>query len=123
MGFARSPSTVSGATSTRRGKFAINPQFAAATPFADGFAAVLPTDGKGWAFIDKAGKVAITSRFTFANPFSDGLAAVANGKWMYIDTTGKIAIDPQCENAFPFGDGLRRFLWAANGGLSTRKGR
>src|SRR5690242_7805177 len=74
----------------RDGKLVLKPEYAGATRFSEGLAAVqLKTAGRV-GFIDESGKVVIPPQFELAEPFAEGLSGVMKDhKWGYIDTTGK----------------------------------
>jgi hypothetical protein len=100
------------------GKVIAPPIYNAATPFFDGMAAVLPSDGKGFGFIDRSGKMVIPAKYAqtlgsidnaLSQSFSEGLAPVAlTDKWGYIDKTGKTIIPFAYEMAEPFKNGVAR---------------
>jgi hypothetical protein len=110
-------------------KWVIEPQFAAAAPFAEGLAPVAqsdpppPDDPKqygswrrgrkkmGWSYIDKTGKTVISATFDDAWLFSEGRAPVCvDGKWGYIGTSGTVVVEPKYEYAWPFSGGRGRVL-------------
>jgi hypothetical protein len=94
------------------------PIYNSATPFFDGMAAVLPSNGKGFGFIDRSGKMVIPAKYAQAigsienplsSPFSEGLAPVVlTDKWGYIDKTGKTIVPFEYEMAEPFKNGVAR---------------
>jgi hypothetical protein len=97
------------APSSGTGSLVIPPQFASASPFYEGLAAVQVGQDKGWkwGYIDKSGNFAIAPQFDSADAFSEGLAAVRigdekTGKWGFIDRTGNYAIRPQWDHVTPF---------------------
>ena len=114
-------------------RVAIAAQFAKATEFHEGFAAVAisvagsnklePLDGSRvrvspreelrWGFIDEAGKTVIPPQFAAVREFSEGLTAVTKvwpfsdcRCWGYVDSAGNLVIRPQFDMAGPFSDGL-----------------
>ncbi len=102
----------------RFGKFVIKQQYAQATEFSEGSAAVAigkkKKDGEvyhRWGYIDRKGKWIIEPRYNWARKFSEGLAAVRigsyqQGKLGYLDTTGKMVIDMAYKHACDFSEGL-----------------
>ena len=96
-----------------QGDFVIEPQFEAANPFENGFAAVRvgESDSGAWTYVDKTGKMIAVPQFHQAFPFSEGLAAVSigeypNRKWGYIDENGQYVINPKFFEAYSFHNGL-----------------
>jgi hypothetical protein len=88
------------------GQIVIEPRFAAAEPFSDGWARVT-TDGQP-AFIDATGSVVLRPDVSAVHSFSEGLAAASptdTQLWGYIDTTGTFAIEPQFLRAYRFSNG------------------
>ena len=77
----------------KKGKLVLKPEFAGASRFSEGLAAVQLTKGGRAGFIDETGNLVIPTQFDLADPFSEGYAAVMkNRKWGYIDRTGQIVI-------------------------------
>src|SRR6185369_4858024 len=80
----------------KTGKMVIKPDFAGASRFSEGLAAVQPRQGSKVGFIDETGKPVIPLEFDLADPFSEGRAAIMiNQLWGYIDKTGKIVVPPK----------------------------
>jgi len=97
----------------RDGAVKIRPQFDAAGPFSEGFAAVRvgPEHRGRWGYISTAGVMVVNPRFAAAAPFSEGLAAIRvsedlEAKYGYIDQTGKVVIEPRFTFADRFSEGL-----------------
>ena len=93
------------------GSIAIPPQFAAATAFSEGLAAVQPRPNGPWGYIDDSGGLVLDAQFADASPFSEGMAAVQlerDGPWGYVDTTGEVVIPAQFAYAWRFSQGLAR---------------
>jgi len=83
-----------------KGKFAIEPQFTLATPYAEGLAAVrgvFNRYGYKYGYIDHTGKYVIMPQFEEAFGFSEGLAQVGDTNHLmgFIDRSGKWVIKPQ----------------------------
>ena len=91
-----------------KGEVAIAPQFATATDFSEGLAAV--SDGLNYSFIDALGIPVISAApFEIVQSFSEGLAAVYQaGQWGFIDRTGALAVPLQPYSVEPFKEGLAR---------------
>jgi hypothetical protein len=93
----------------RQGSPIIQPQFALASPFYNGLAAV--SIGGKFGFIDERGQVQIPPRFDDAGKFSGKLAPVRLGRrWGFIDASGRMVVEPQFQAAASFHDGLARVL-------------
>jgi hypothetical protein len=77
------------------------PKFYRGWDFSEGLAAVLPTEGGKWGYIDTTGHFAITPRFDsypagYVSSFSNGYAIIeTNHRDGYIDKTGEFAIIPR----------------------------
>src|SRR5207244_1981393 len=77
------------------------PQFYRGWDFSEGLAAVLPTDGGKWGYIDTTGRFAIEPRFDshpsgYVSSFSDGYAMIETKERVgYIDKSGEFAINPR----------------------------
>jgi hypothetical protein len=93
------------------GSIAIPPQFAAATAFSEGLAAVQPKPDGLWGYIDDSGELVLDAQFADASPFSEGVAAVQlerDGSWGYIDIEGEVVIPAQFAYSWRFSQGLAR---------------
>lgn len=88
------------------GRVAIQPHYAFAASFSEGYAAVCNdcrevaegehrvVKGGTWGFIDRTGATAIPLHFEAAESFQGGKARVQlDGKWRYIDTKGALEGD------------------------------
>lgn len=94
------------------GTLVIGGNFAAATTFSEGLAAVQERGGSLYGFVDAGGATVIPPQFAAAAPFSEGVAAVCvrdpvsgKNRWGYIDRGGAFAIPPQFEIVESFADG------------------
>jgi hypothetical protein len=87
----------------RNGKLVVDPQYAGASRFSEGLAAVQLKKAEKVGYIDVSGKLVIPLEFDLADPFSEGFAAVMqNRKWGYIDKTGQVVIPATFGSAQPF---------------------
>ncbi len=79
----------------------IEPQYAGARDFTNGYAAVLVED-EGWGYIDVSNRFQIAPVFQSADDFDSILAMVQHeDKWGYIDQTGRVLIDFVFDEAEP----------------------
>jgi predicted RNA-binding Zn-ribbon protein involved in translation (DUF1610 family) len=86
------------------GEIVVEPQFATARPFSEGFGAV-STEGK-WGFVNTAGKLVIPARYDECTAFSEGYCAVeVEGKWGFIDTQGALLTN-WFDRVRPFSEGM-----------------
>jgi len=107
------------------GSIAIPPQFAAATAFSEGLAAVQPKANDLWGYIDDSGELVLDAQFADASPFSEGMAAVQperDGPWGYIDITGEVVISAQFAYAWRFSQGLARARTDSEAGYIDGRG-
>jgi hypothetical protein len=95
------------------------PKFYRGWDFSEGLAAVLPTNGGKWGFIDTSGRFAIEPRFDnypagYVSSFSNGYAMIESKQRVgYIDRSGEFAINPQFFRGTPFHEGR---AWAVISG-------
>jgi TonB family protein len=77
----------------RTGRIVIPLEFAVASPFSEGLAAVSP-DMKVWGYIDTSGKMVIPPQFAIANRFSEDLAYVVfpDGQPAFIERSGAVKL-------------------------------
>jgi hypothetical protein len=100
-------------------KLVIKPQFAGASRFSEGLAAVQMVKAGRVGLIDEKGAVVVPPQFDLVDPFSEGYAAVfINHKWGFIDRTGKIAIPPTFDAALAFNDGAAVIGQMFNNGMA-----
>jgi hypothetical protein len=99
------------------GEILIPHTFGWASPFSEGFAAVVVgqyiwTYDYYWGFINKQGQLLATARYRGVMDFSEGMAAVIDDSynWGFIDTTGREVIPPVYSEAMPFSEGLAAVL-------------
>lgn len=116
------------------GKMAIPGRFAAAYPFAEGFAAINiggkvingeMVDGGLWGYIDARGEIVIKPSFAWTYRFSEGLAMVnvggvndgvcRGGKYGYINPKGELVIKAHYIDALIFQEGLAAVQDERNG--------
>lgn len=109
------------------GKVVVTPQYAEASAFNEGLAAVCtgdcgstPTKPHSRGYIDRDGKLVIPMQFGAASNFSEGLAQVCvgtcewaqdsgyNGKFGFIDHSGRFVINPQYDDVLDFKDGFAK---------------
>lgn len=95
----------------KNGEWVIEPQFAAANPFCEGYAIVLyeDEDTHRLCFIDKTGKKFGSDEYEIYGDFSSGLALALDTKTQklgYINAKGEWAIEPQFDQAGNFIDGI-----------------
>lgn len=91
------------------GAVTVEAQFAAAMPFAEGyaFAAIEKNGEQLYGIIDNTGNWVVEPLFTAARSFSEGLAAVQyNDRWGYINPQGAFIADPVFSKAGDFSGGL-----------------
>lgn len=114
----------------RSGEMKITPQFYAATPFHEGFAAIATKADKDsevlWGFVDKNGQIVINCQFQLSGNltlFSEGLAAVSDGDNSgYINLKGEYEINPQFKAATAFSEGYAAILQGRDAGYIDKKG-
>jgi len=100
-------------------KMVLKPQYAGASRFSEGLAAVQMQKAGRVGFIDETGKVVIPPAFDLVDPYSEGLSAVmVNRKWGYIDRTGHIAIPPTFDAALGFTNGAAVVGQMFNNGMA-----
>lgn len=93
----------------RDGSWWVEPVFSQApSPFSEGLACVVDSEGRGVGYLDETGAWAIEPVFSSAGSFSEGLAAAkdASGLFGYVDASGEWAIEPAFVDARPFHEGL-----------------
>ena len=85
-----------------KGQVLIEPQFADASEFRNGFAVVAVRDGESmkYGYITRSGSYLIKPQFDIAEPFDNGYAMVANRTgdgyaYGVVDSSGKIIIQPR----------------------------
>src|ERR1035437_5447369 len=111
----------------RTGKLVLKADFAGASRFSEGLAAVqLQKYGKV-GYIDETGKVIIPPQFDLADPFSEGAADVMKNRLGgYIDKSGQAIIAPRFGAAGRFSEGAAAVAALHGSSLSfnyiTRKG-
>ena len=89
------------------GKLVLKAEYAGASRFSEGMAAVQMKPAGKVGFIDEKGKLVIEPQFELADPFSEGMAAVLKAPvWGYIDKSGKMVITPAYASGGRFSDGL-----------------
>lgn len=90
----------------KTGKLVLKADFAGASRFSQGLAAVQMTRGGRAGYIDETGTLVIPTQFDLADPFAEGYAAVMkNHKWGYIDRTGQVVIPIEFDAAEFFSQG------------------
>jgi hypothetical protein len=78
---------------THKGQYKFDLEFAKASSFSEGLAAVQATTSGKYGFIDTSGNYAIQPLFEDARPFAEGLAAVrVNKRWGYLSKNGEMQI-------------------------------
>ena len=104
----------------RNGEYVIEPKFALAKEFSEGFACVKDPESDRYGYINKSGEWVIEPQFYNACSFNDGLAAVCDAGselWGYIDPSGEWSIEPQFSDAGTFDNGYAAVMPHSAAGL------
>jgi hypothetical protein len=104
----------------KTGKLVLKADFAGASRFSQGLAAVQLRKADRVGFIDETGTLVIPLQFDLADPFSEGYAAVMKGrKWGYIDRTGQVVIPIEFDAAELFSGGVAAVAKIQNTNITT----
>ena len=102
----------------RGGITVIPAQFASASIFSQGLAAVQIKGKNG--YIDVNGKMVIPPTFESGSIFLGNRASVRrSGKWGYINQEGKIVVEPEYLSTFAFTDGLAAVIVPKGNGCNA----
>lgn len=110
------------------GHIAVEPQYAVASRFTEGLAAVSVKQGPHilWGYIDERGKWVVPPRYTKVGPFADGYASVcvdSDRKFGFIDRSGRVVLEPRYDDIGFFSEGLCEVQLGEDAAIIDRDGR
>jgi len=107
----------------RKGAFAIEPRFDAASAFSEGLAFVHLRDEHKSGYIDKQGRWAIEAALEDGRAFVEGVApARQGGKWGFIDRKGAFIVKPAFDDLDALREGRARVKVGEKWGFADRTG-